>query len=87
MVPANIVVCPKCETEFVNSRINGLALVEFAQSVESHKRMHCRMTLDTLEREFKSDPRWPVLKKAVLDGYNDLARDVHNLIGFGKDVE
>lgn len=85
----NIVVCPKCQTQFTSNKINGVALVEIAQTVETKKRMHCRLTLNSLERHFeKSGVKLPPeVKKAVLDGYNDLARDIHTIIGFGTEVE
>lgn len=83
----NIVVCPHCEKEFTNNKVNGINLLEVAQSLEAHKRMHCRLTLDRLERELKGSEQWPVIKKAVLDGYNDLARDLHTILGFGTEAE
>jgi hypothetical protein len=84
---SNEVVCPACETQFTNNRVNGLALVEVASSIESRKRMHCRLTLNALEREFKGGQLPPAVKKAVLDGYNDLSRDILTILGFGTDVE
>lgn len=82
----NEVVCPKCDTQFTSNRVNGLALVEVATSIESRKRMHCRLTLNNLEREFKGQLP-PAVKKAVLDGYNDLSRDVLTILGFGNEAE
>lgn len=82
----NHVHCPKCQENFVSNKINGIALVEIAQTVEAKKRMHCRLTLNALEREYKGQLPQAV-KKAVLDGYNDLARDIHTIIGFGDEVE
>lgn len=83
----NIVVCPHCDTQFTNNKVNGIALIEVAQSLEARKRMHCRLTLDLLERELKGSPSWPTVKKAVLDGYNDLTRDLHTVLGFGTEAE
>jgi hypothetical protein len=82
----NVVICPKCSTTFVHNKVNGVALVEIAQTVEAKKRMHCRLTLNSLERHFGGKLP-PEVKKAVLDGYNDLARDIHTIIGFGEEVE
>jgi hypothetical protein len=83
----NIVVCPHCGKEFMNNKVNGMALIEIAQSLEARKRMHCRLTLDGLERALKDDPSWPQVKKLVLDGYNDFARDLHTILGFGSEAE
>jgi hypothetical protein len=85
-IKPNIVVCPHCEKSFTHNRVNGIALLEIAQSVEAKKRMHCRLSLDTLEREYGGQLPKPV-KKAILDGYNDLARDIHTILGFGVDAE
>ena len=82
----NEVVCPKCQAQFISNKINGIALVEIAQTVESKKRMHCRLTLNALERHFGGKLP-PEVKKAILDGYNDLARDIHTIIGFGEEAE
>lgn len=83
----NIIVCPNCETQFTNNKVNGVALIEIAQTLETRKRMHCRLTLDLLERDLKETPYWPIVKKAILDGYNDLARDLHTILGFGVESE
>lgn len=83
----NVVVCPHCSQEFVNNKVNGMALIEIATSIEARKRMHCRLSLDALERVLTNDPAWPQVKKLVLDGYNDLARDIHTILGFGTEVE
>lgn len=85
-IQPNVVVCPHCEKTFVHNRVNGMALLEIAQSVEAKKRMHCRLSLDTLEREYGGNLPKPV-KKAILDGYNDLARDIHTILGFGTEAE
>lgn len=82
----NVVVCPHCDKSFINNRVNGMALLDIATGVEAKKRMHCRLTLDTLEREYKGKLP-PAVKKAVLDGYNDLARDIHTIMGFGTEAE
>jgi hypothetical protein len=85
-IKPNIVVCPHCEKSFIHNRVNGLALLEIAEGVEAKKRMHCRLSLDTLEREYGGQLPRPV-KKAILDGYNDLARDIHTILGFGTEAE
>ena len=85
-VTPSIIVCPHCDKEFMYSRVNGMALVELVQIIEQRKRMRIRLTLDSLDREFSEGIPSPV-KKAVLDGYNDLARDIHTLLGFGLDAE
>lgn len=76
-----VIVCPHCDKEFTYNRVNGMALLEVASNVEAKKKMHCRLSLNTLERELKDTPYWPAVKKAVLDGYNDLARDVFAILG------
>jgi predicted site-specific integrase-resolvase len=87
-VLTNRVVCPYCTKEFDHSRVNGIALLEIVQRIETHKRMHCRLTLDAIERAIPaSNPAFKNIKKAVLDGYNDLARDVHTILGFGNEAE
>lgn len=85
-IKPNIVVCPHCEKQFVHNRINGLALVEVANSIEAKKRVHCKLTLDALEREY-GDSLPKSVRKAILDGYNDLARDIHTVVGFGVEAE
>lgn len=80
-VSPQTIVCPKCEQQFNYNKVNGIAMLEVMTTVESKKKMHCRLTLNTLERELKDTPYWPIVKKAVLDGYNDLARDVFAILG------
>ncbi len=82
----NIVVCPYCEKEFVHNRVNGVALLDIIHGVEAKTRMHSRLTLDTLEREFGGKIPAPI-RKAVLDGYSDLSRDVQTILGFGVTAE
>lgn len=62
-------------------RINGMGVLDLIHNIESHKKMHCRLTLNTLERELKTQQLPPPIKKAVLDGYNDLVRDVYAILG------
>lgn len=84
---ANSVVCPFCSNVFEHNKVNGIALLEISQTVETRKRMHCRLTLDVVEKSMKGNPSYPLIKKAILDGYNDLARDIHTVLGFGVDAE
>lgn len=84
-IQPNVVVCPHCEKQFVHNKVNGIALLEIVQKVEALKRMHQRLTLNAMEKELKTLP--PALRKAVLDGYSDFARDIHAALGFGIDVE
>lgn len=80
-------VCPKCDAEFQHNRVNGMALLELANAVEARTRMHSRLTLDALEKEFEGKELPRAVKKAVLDGYNDLARSVLIVLGLGGDAE
>lgn len=84
----NIVSCPHCGCQFVYDRINGLAQVEIAQSIEARKRMYLRMTMDNMERLFR-DPTISVavVKKVIFDNFNDFTRDVHSILGFGDEAE
>lgn len=83
-VSPQVIVCPHCDKQFNYNRVNGMALLEIASNIERQKQMHCRLTLNALERELGKTPQWALIKKAVLDGYNDLARDVHAVLGFGE---
>ena len=85
-ITPNIVICPFCNKNFEHNKVNGIALLEIVQNVETRKRMHCRLTLDAIERSIAGELPKPI-KKAVLDGYNDLARDIHTILGLGTDVE
>jgi hypothetical protein len=84
---AHSVVCPNCANSFEHNKVNGIALLEIVQTIETRKRMHCRLTLDAVERADLSAAQFRAIKKAILDGYNDLARDIHTTLGFGVDVE
>lgn len=85
-VTPNVVVCPHCEQPFQYNRVNGLALLEIANGIEQRKRTRIRLTIDALEREYGGTVP-PAVRKAILDGYNDLARDIHTLLGFGTQAE
>lgn len=86
-ITATIVVCPHCGKQFEHNKINGIALLEIIQTIETRKRMHCRLTLDAIERADLDTVTFKAIKKVILDGYNDLARDVHTVLGFGVDAE
>ena len=83
----NIVVCPNCEHKFNYNKVNGVTLVQIAQDIEARKRMRSKLTLDALELSDKGGIPFTVARKIVLDSLNDLARDVHTIIGFGTEVE
>ena len=80
-IQPNVVVCPHCNKDFNHNRVNGLALIEIAGAVDAKKRMHCRLTLNALERIYP-DGLPKEVKKAILDGYNDLVRDMNTILGF-----
>lgn len=84
----NTVSCPNCDHEFEYNKVNGVALVEAATSIEKQKRMYCKLSLDALER-LNNDGKmnFPQTKKILLDNFNDFTRAVHTIIGFGKEVE
>lgn len=85
---SNIVVCPTCGNHFEHNKINGMALIEAASDIEKRKRMYCKLSLDALERLQKEDKlNFPQIKKIILDNFNDFTRDVHTIIGFGKEAE
>lgn len=84
----NIVSCPHCDHTFVNNRINGLALIEAINHIESRKRMYCKLTLDSLEKMDKEGILdFAKSKKVVLDNFNDWGRDIQTILGIGQDVE
>lgn len=84
----NVVVCPHCGKQFEYNKVNGVALVEAAASIEKQKRMYCKLSLDALER-LDSDGKltFPQTKKILLDNFNDFTRAVHTILGFGNDAE
>lgn len=85
---ANIVACPHCGKTFEHNKINGVALIEAAADIEKRKRMYCKLSLDALERLQKEDKlNFPQIKKIILDNFNDYTRDIHTIIGFGREVE
>lgn len=85
---SNVVVCPNCDHQFIHNKINGVALVEAASDIEKRKRMYCKLSLDALEKlQRENRLEFPAIKKVVLDNFNELTRDIHTIIGFGKDAE
>ena len=82
----NSVVCPHCGKSFYHNKVNGIALLEIIQNIEARKRMYCRLSLDALERDLSGELPKNV-KKIILDNFNDFARDIHTLLGFGREVE
>lgn len=87
-VTPTIIVCPHCEQQFVHNKVNGMALIEVVQSIETRKRMYCRLALDAYERHEKDGTlTFAAAKKILLDNMNDFARDVHTILGFGREVE
>lgn len=85
-ITPNIVQCPNCKETFQHDRVNGLALIELASSINARKKMQCRLTLNDLEREYGGEIPHNV-RKLVLDGYNELARGIATLIGYGTEAE
>ena len=83
---ANIVVCPHCDKEFVHNKVNGISLIQGAQDIEARKRVYIKLMLDMLESRTSSKD-FLVIKKIVLDHFNDMIRDVHTILGFGVDAE
>jgi len=84
---ANIIICPHCNNVFEHNKVNGIALLEIVQAIDSRKRMHCRLTLDSIERTLGKTQEFYAIKKAVLDGYNEFARGIEAGLGFGLDLE
>jgi hypothetical protein len=84
----NEVICPHCNKKFLYNRINGLAQVEVAQDIESRKRVYCRLALNDIERLYRDGvPPYAYIRKIIMDNFNDLARDIHAMLGFGEEVE
>lgn len=84
----NIVSCPNCNHNFVNNRVNGLALIEAVNHIEAQKRMYCKLSLDAIERLSKEGTiDFYKTKKIILDNFNDFNRGVQTILGIGQDVE
>lgn len=85
---ANVAVCPHCGKSFVHNKVNGVALVQAISDIEMRKKMYCRLTLDSLERAADDGKlTFPLIKKVVLDNFNDLTRDIHTILGYGEEAE
>lgn len=85
---ANIVVCPKCNTEFEHNKVNGIALIQAGSDIEARKRMYTKLMLDSIEAlSRRGIIEFPVVRKIVLDNVNDFARDVDTILGIGVDAE
>ena len=86
IIQPNIVECPHCAKTFIHNRVNGMALIELVSNIDTRTKIACRLTLNTLEAQYPEGlPKG--VKKAVLDGYNDLARAILTLLGYGLDAE
>lgn len=84
----NLVLCPNCNHQFANNRINGLALIEATNRIEARKRMYIKLTLDRLESHANDGSLdFTKAKKIILDNFNDLGRDVQTILGLGNEVE
>lgn len=68
--------------------VNGIALIDAANRIDTRKRMYCRLVLDSIERlDRTGELRFPIAKKIILDNFNDFCRDTQTIIGFGADAE
>ena len=83
----NIIVCPHCDKQFIYNRVNGVALVEATQDIQSRQRVHAKLTLDALDKYKEDGVPFVMARKLLLDALNDFARDVHTIMGFGNEVE
>jgi hypothetical protein len=85
---ASHVTCPSCGTAFEHNKVNGIALIEAVQNIDSRKRMYCKLSLDDLERlSAKGSITFPEAKKVVLDNFNDFVRDIQTILGLGAEAE
>lgn len=83
---ANIAVCPSCNTQFAHNKINGIAVIQAMKDIDARKRMYIRLTLDSLERlGNERELTFQMIKKIVLDNFNDFNRDIQTNLGFGED--
>ena len=84
--PASIAVCPACNTQFEHNKINGIAVIQAMHDIDARKRMYLRLTLDSLERlASEKTLTFNMIKKVVLDNFNDFNRDIQTTLGFGED--
>lgn len=82
----NTVSCPKCDHVFTNNRINGLALIEAVNHIDAQKRVYSKLALDTLQEQLSPED-FRVVRKVVLDRFNDWNRSIQTILGMGRDVE
>lgn len=83
---ANIAVCPACNTKFAHNKVNGIAIIQAMHDIDSRKRTYLRLTLDSLERlAVEKELTFKMIKKIVLDNFNDFNRDIQTMLGFGED--
>jgi hypothetical protein len=82
----NIAVCPNCQHTFKHNKVNGLAIIEAVSNIDARKRMYCRLTLDQLEKmALDSTLTFDLIKKLILDNFNDFNRDIQTILGWGAD--
>lgn len=83
---ANTVVCPKCDHQFTNNRINGLALIETINHIDAQKRVYSKLALDTLQEQLNPED-FKLVRKVFLDRFNDWGRSIQTILGMGNEVE
>lgn len=82
----NLAVCPNCNHSFSHNKVNGLAVVEAVNDIDARKRMYCRLTLDRLENmALDKTLTFDMIKKVILDNFNDFNRDIQTILGWGAD--
>ena len=83
------ITCPKCGANFINNTVNGMALIHTVSSIDSRKRMYCKLSLDDLERisTAKGHIDFIDAKKILLDNFNDFVRDIQTILGIGTEAE
>jgi hypothetical protein len=86
---APAIVCPHCGEPFIHNKINGIALLQTAASIDARKRMYCKLSLDDFERLSKDTGTvtFAQSKKIILDNYNDFVRDIQTILGLGNEAE
>jgi hypothetical protein len=84
----NLVWCPKCKHQFENNMINGLALIEAVNRIDSRKRMYSKLALDDIERHIREGTLTQArAKKIIFDNFSDFYRSVQTILGMGNEVE
>lgn len=67
--------------------IEGLDLGEIISFLQSKNKRYLAMTLQDIEETVgKSHPGYPIMRKAVLDGFNNYTRSLIRYL-FGVDIE